>query len=574
MALQTKTFTWGSYDYQSESRSYVLELILTENSVNQSANTSNISYELLLHSGSNNRFTGQIDSVLTLNGVQVDTDRRQISAQYNASWTLLQGTADVKHDDDGSLDMPIGVSIDTSNSYAPPDTTLSWNWNLTDIPRESAFGAITGTTLGNTMRVNIKRASASFIHRVYYYKGNNVWSAGNSGATYVDIPLPLSLAELSPDSKTFDLRLLLRTYDGSTQVGRDVTKYVTVTIPENEQTKPTVTMELSAVSPVEGLYIQGLSQVRSELGGLGKFGASIENYSLSIDGRSCSSSNLSGTLNTAGEIAVIGSVTDSRGFTGENEQIITVLPYYIPRLPVAEAYRVKVTKTESEDGSAQEKIEVAEDGEYLRIKATRNYAPVVSADGVQHNFCTIKYRYKPEGATTYSAEVDILAEDAESDSVETEPLLNATFSGEINYVVQIIAIDTMGNKTISTIQVPSADVYMHRPAGGTGMGLGGYVQEQDMLDVYWNVNARKALTAKSLNFHGNCNDADQATVTGIYILENGENAPYPQGLLVVFNGSVDGSATAPIFQLLMSFSGKLAARYCAGGTPQSWKVIT
>lgn len=62
MALQTKTFTWGSYDYQSASRSYVLELILTENSVDQSANTSNISYELLLHSGSNNRFSGQIDS--------------------------------------------------------------------------------------------------------------------------------------------------------------------------------------------------------------------------------------------------------------------------------------------------------------------------------------------------------------------------------------------------------------------------------------------------------------------------------------------------------------------------------
>ena len=105
------------------------------------------------------------------------------------------------------------------------------------------------------------------------------------------------------------------------------------------------------------------------------------------------------------------------------------------------------------------------------------------------------------------------------------------------------------------------------------MGLGGYAQS-DCLDIYWNVNARQGLMAKSLNFHGICADANAAVLSGIYTLENGANAPYPNGLLVVFNGSSDGSATASIFQLLMASSGKLAARYIQSGTATGWKVLT
>ena len=493
MALQTKTFTWGSYAYQSESRSYLLELTLTENSTDQANNQSNISYSLVLKSGSNNRFTGDIDSTVKLNGVSVATGTKHISAAYNSSWTLLSGTANVSHSADGSLNMPIEVHINTYNDYAPPDKTLNWSWALTNIPRASSFGTITGTTLGGTMRVNINRASSSFTHKVYYHRGNNVWGGYVPGTTYADVPLPIDLAELSPDSKQFDLLLLLRTYSGSTQIGADVQKYVTVTIPENEDTRPVVTMDLTPDSPFEGVYVQGLSKVQADIRAEGKLGADIKSYGLTVDGRSCGSSLVSGTLSASGEIVVAGKATDSRGITGTTEQTITVLPYYKPRLIGVKAYRVKVTEVETEDGDTQRKVEAADDGEYLKIEVTRDYAKVIGEDGEQRNFCSISYSYRQENSEKFSEPVKILEADTQSDTVETEPLLDAAFSKEYGYVVQIVAEDTAGQKEVSTVQIPCERIFRHKRAGGRGLGLGGYCEEDDLLDVHWNVRVRKRL---------------------------------------------------------------------------------
>lgn len=145
MALQQKTFSWGDYAYGSESNAYVLELVLTENSISQGNNTSEIAYTLQLKSGKQNRFQCDVTSTLKLNGVQVATKTENKYLDYNSTWTLLSGTATVKHGSDGSLNMPIQVSIDTtdSNPYAPPDKTLNWTWQLTKIDLTSACTAPT-----------------------------------------------------------------------------------------------------------------------------------------------------------------------------------------------------------------------------------------------------------------------------------------------------------------------------------------------------------------------------------------------------------------------------------------------
>lgn len=137
MALQSKIFSWGSYAYGSESNAYVLELTLTENSTSQADNTSSITYSLVLKSGNQNRFQGDVTSKLKFNGTLVASKTENKYLDFNSSWTLLSGTTSVKHSDDGSLTMPIEVSIDTtdSNQYAPPDKTLNWSWPLTQITR-------------------------------------------------------------------------------------------------------------------------------------------------------------------------------------------------------------------------------------------------------------------------------------------------------------------------------------------------------------------------------------------------------------------------------------------------------
>ena len=475
MALQTKTFSWGSYAYKSESNAYVVELTLTENSVDQTNISSSISYKLVLKSGSNNRFTGQIDSVIKLNGAQVASGSKKITAAYNSSWVLLEGTVDVKHGQDGSLNMPIVVSINTYNDFAPPKKTMEWSWTLTNIPRESSFGTITNAVLGQKMRVNIKRNSNSFSHIVYYYLGNNQWDKGTQGETYADIDLPMELAEQSKESSTFDLQVLIRTFDGANQVGSDVRKNVTVTVPENEQTRPVVTVAPEAVKAFKEQYLQNQTAIKvAELSAECKYGATVKEVYVTVEGKRYAKGDTTTPLAGTGTVKIVATAVDSRGFTGTEETEIEVVPHYRPQLQ-AQAYRC-------------DSAGVAKDnGEYLKIVAVAEYAPVPG------NYAYLYYQYKSEGAEEYSGRVNLAAGPEMQLSANTAALLQGNLLKENAYFVQIVARDAVGEETTVTVAIHSERIFRHKRPGGKGLGLGGYCDQDDLLDVHWNGRIRKGL---------------------------------------------------------------------------------
>ena len=483
MALQTKTFTWGSYAYQSESNAYVLELTLTENSTDQTNNRSNISYKLVLKSGSNNRFTGQIDSVIKLAGVQTASGSKQITAAYNSSWTLQEGTTNVTHNQDGSLNMPIEVSIDTYNSYAPPDKTLSWSWTLTTIPRASSITAAGSVTLGNACSVQWTPNSTVFRYKLKFSLGNWSYTTAvihpnkTSAYTYAGYILPLEIARQITDSETGKMTVELITYSdssGSNAIGTDSETF-TVTVPENDTTKPTVEMTLAAVNDFGGLYLQRRTKLQGTLNALGMYGATIKSLTMKVDGKSYAAPWLSNVLNTPGQIPVVATAVDSRGFTGTAELTVEVLPYYRPRM-TATACRCTADGTE------------ADDGVFLKVRAAVDFAP---ADGM--NSASLWYRYREENAQDYTEKVELFQLLVSGSTVETEPLLAGTFYKENAYSVQIVAVDRVGEETVVTVPIASEAVFRHKRAGGKGLGLGGYCDEDDLLDVHWNQRIRKDL---------------------------------------------------------------------------------
>lgn len=239
MALQTKTFTWGSYAYKSESNAYVLELTMTENSTNQEDNTSNVSYSLVLKSGSNNRFTGDIDSIIKLNGEEVASGTKHITAAYNSSWTLLTGSSNVTHNADGSLNMPIEVSINTYNSYAPPDKTLYWSWSLTSIPRASTISCTTENIESNPT-ITISMASSSFTHTITYSFGTLKGTiAEKTNATVIsDWTIPADFYGQIPSAKVGYGTLTCTTYNGGTEIGTYTCDFTVTT--DETKCKPTV----------------------------------------------------------------------------------------------------------------------------------------------------------------------------------------------------------------------------------------------------------------------------------------------------------------------------------------------
>lgn len=487
-----------------------MELTLTEKSVSQNNNTSDVDYTLKFKCGSNNRFDGVLNCELKLNNTVVKKGEWKRLFDYKTTFTLLSGTATVEHNADGSLNMPIAVSVDTaeSNPYSPSDRTIEWNWDLTTIPRASSITSAAAVTLGNKCSVKWTPNSADFRYKLKFSIGS--WAKTTSiihpnktsAYTYAGYTLPLEIAQQITESRKSKVTVTLTTFsdsEGKTAIGSD-TETFDVTVPDSADTQPEVEMSLTPVSPLPGLYLQGLSKVQATLNAVPKLGTKIENYSIGVDGVEYQSPYLSNALTKVGTVDVEGYATDARGITGSVKQAINVLPYYRPKL-TADAYRC------TSDGVKNDS------GEYLIIKATRDYAPVVAEDGKQYNFCNIYYRYKTEGAEKYSDPILLLDANAEENSVTTEPLMNATLSKSNTYFVQIVAIDTAtpDQETPVTIVVPSEEVYMHKPAGGKGMGLGGYCEGKDLLDVHWNQRVRK-----NLNVDGTISTGGKKLVDLIY----------------------------------------------------------
>ena len=497
MALKKKTFTWGSYAYQSVSNAYVLELTLTEKSTDQEKNTSSVGYSLVLKSGSQNRFTGVIDSVLKLKGETVASGTKSITAAYNSSWTLLSGTYTVAHNADGSLDMPIVVSINTYNSYAPPDKTLNWSWALTKIPRASSITSAGDVELGNACSVKWTPNSASFYYKLQFSLGD--WSYTTdvihpnktSAYTYADYVIPIEVAEQITEGSSGTMTIKLTTYSDSaceTSIGSDSETF-TVSVPATDETRPVVEMELTpGITPLAGLYLQGLSKVQAKLNAEGKLGAGIKSYSLVVEGKNYEDPYISDYLTTVGELEVTGCAVDSRGITGYVYQKITVLPYSKPKVQAVAGENNVVAARCDLNGNP------SNTGRYLLIKAKISYEKVV-ANGIQNNFGKIQFRYKEDSANAYSNWITALdTKTSDIEEIVNEALPDISLSVKANYQVQVRVVDDIDESEPITLSVPSEAVYMDRPPGGKSMGLGGYSSGDGNLDVYWRTKARGGMS--------------------------------------------------------------------------------
>lgn len=82
--------------------------------------------------------------------------------------TLYSQTLNIYHEADGSKNLSVSswISLDTPLSSSEQGFS---EW-LTTIPRASSISSISGGTLGNSVTVNISRATDSFTHKVDYVR--------------------------------------------------------------------------------------------------------------------------------------------------------------------------------------------------------------------------------------------------------------------------------------------------------------------------------------------------------------------------------------------------------------------
>ena len=466
-------------------------------------NTSKVT-ATLMYKRNNTGFTtkGTGSFSITIDGTKY-TSNKYLTITENEWVTAITATKTVTHDSNGKKTL----SISASGSI--PDTTLtstsvSFSEALYTIPRASTLDSLTGSNayFNGAMTYRYTPKSSSFYTRCNIslnldgeFIAVKTINLGKKSASQQTATVTLSESELStvykklPKTTEGTLRFTMRTYSDteySNQIGDAVYKEITLTIPDNTDTKPTATMTLSPVnslpSPFSSLYIKGRTKVDANFtDGEGKYGAYIVSYKMSIGSKSYGSPYTSDYLTSSGSVTVEGIVTDSRGRSRTYEQKITVIPYSDPKILPASGEKGIICARCDENGN------LSESGTHLKIKASRSYSKVTSAD-VQKNHCSIRYRCVAEG-NKFSGDdgwVTLLEGSTTSTNTVNKTLSGIVSSTETAYIVQVGVIDEVGASDVVQFVIPTDFVTIDIPEEHKGrrIGLLRYATETDEDGIY------------------------------------------------------------------------------------------
>lgn len=419
----------------------------------------------------------------------------------DAAWVLaVEGTTTIYHATDGSKT----ISINSSGNI--PDTTLNEIYcggqvKLETIPRAATLDSLSCSTAYFTGTMTYKYTPKSSTHYIQCYielkSGAYVAvksiKLGKKSASQQTATVSLSDSELQTiykniknDKKGY-IMFTLYTYSDSEyskQVGDEGYKEILLYIPNNSTTKPSVSVTVdpfhSLAEDFDGLYIQMKSRVSATITYSGKYGATVTARTIEIGGETFKDEDTvtSGYLTTSGTVTVKVTVTDTRGYSNTDTKTITVIPYTEPKAVAVTGESAVICARCDKDGN------LSESGTYLKIKAKRSYSEVV-ADGVQKNFCGLRYRYKKVSAAAYSNWVTLLgAKTMTTDEVDTIQMggaLDATAS----YIVHVDAVDVVGHHAYVSFLIPTDSVYMHRAGSKNAIGFGKYAERENAVDSDW-----------------------------------------------------------------------------------------
>jgi hypothetical protein len=426
---------------------------------------------------------------LTVNGAKVSGS---ISKGVLLDWVLIatNKVSSISHNSDGKKSITISGSVTapSGTSLAGHVTKGSGTAVLDELSVSSEINFASETILGNQCHIRWNPLTNTSRYRVNLSIGTwSKWSdiiyQGNATSySYREI-IPLEVANQITDSAKGTMTATLYTYsdaDATVQVGTPKSKTFGVIVPENEDTKPYVEARLAPSnnlpSALSGLYIQGITKVSAYFQGYGQYGATIDSYTMYVDGKTYNGYE-SDFLTTPKTQQVTITAIDSRGFHGTATYEIDVVAYTKPKIKNVIAERCDANGNLGEDGTS------------LRITATREYNPIV-VSGEQKNFCSIQYRALDENGSVIQQQSTILSRDSATDTVTTGALAVGKLSVSKSYTVEVQAVDDISPPTVATIVVAPESVYMHRDGRLNSMGLGKYVEDENLLDVAWDAHFR------------------------------------------------------------------------------------
>lgn len=500
------------------SKGYKLTLTVTQKSQSTNNNTSTLSWKLTF-SNTNNQYinSGSTDNFkVTINGKSVLNTNKVIGFyNQNSTITIGSGTTTVSHNNNGTKTVSVSFSFtpgrSSSIAYYPAAMSGSGSMTLTTIPRASSFSSVRGTTIGGTMSVGISRHSTSFTHTVLYRVGTSgSWTTAKSSVTTsTSFTLPMSLCSKITNSTSGTLQLCLRTYNGSTKIGSDVTKNVTVTVPTSVvPTVGTVTIS-EGNSAIDGFfgdntpYIQGKSQLAVSITASGAYSSTIKSYKTEIEGKYYTASSFtSTTIMTYGTIPVKVTVIDSRGRTGTKTVNVTVVEHHTPQFTHVDVFRSTGTGVADDEG------------EYVTIQMGYKFATI---NDLNHYRLVIDYRVAGSTAR-YTNLYSGYLNGSENDNWSWTSS-SALFSVDNAYDVMITVLDEFASNSF-LFTVNTSYTLINFNSSGRGISFGS-VSSEDNFTVDMESKFKQASTfEEAASFEKGLNAIGEIYVNGTVEADN------------------------------------------------------
>lgn len=473
--------TLKTNDY--EGRYYQVNWSATQ-SVN--SNTSTISWEVRAVGGAVSWYAERTLAV-TIAGTTVlnKTERVQRSSGVISSGTL----SPIAHDSSGAK--TFSISINAAVFTSSVNLTASQTFTLNTIAQNSTFGTVSGKTIGSATTVNINRSNSSFTHQLWYkLRADGSWIDLGSGiGTSKTFTVPIEKCSEFPNDTNGVFALCLRTYNGSTRIGKDV--YLTTDISVPSTVVPSIssitTSDANNYLSTYGGYVQNKSAVKVVTSASGTYSSKITSYAITVGGGTYSGSSItSNLLTSSGSVTVTAKVTDSRGRTATKSSTITVLAYTAPKITAIS------TKRCNSDGTSNS------NGAYMGVVFSSSVSSLNSKNPATY---TIQYRKK--GVTSYTSAT--LSNYANNRAVSNGQYV---FSAETSASYEIILTvkDGFGSDSKSATGSSVSKVFSIL-SKGLGIAFGKVAETASTFECAWQIKANSGITYKSKELSTYISDA-------------------------------------------------------------------
>lgn len=441
----------------------ILNVSEVSSSVDVSSNTSKVSWSLQFRADTAycQWNPGPGDFEVKINGASVWSAQNPglMFGGSGQTLTLASGTSGaITHNSDGTKTVSC-QAIYTQNStanYLPSSGSCSGNLKLSTIPRASSFSSITGNVIGESQTINIDRKSSNFTNNLWYRVGDEDWiSIGTEIDTSITWTLPISLNNKIPNATSLTLTYLLRTYNGSTQIGGDVTYNFNVNYSGEKPSAGTATITYSKL--FNNKFIANYSSGTINYSGYdGVYGSTVKNAQVVFNGSWKGTTSYSTGLLTAGTHTFQGVVTDSRENTSyTTQQSFTCYQINNPTVSI-NAYR------SDSSGNANPS------GTYITIIPTYSAHNPVGGNSIKSSSFTCT-SLMTTGTAITSGSKKILS-GAATDS---------------QYVISGIVTDQLGRTSATSVQIGTAFALWDVRPDKRGMAFGKYSTGPDKFEVAW-----------------------------------------------------------------------------------------